>query len=42
MAISRLTDSKAIDVALRWSWGFSVLCLAAGLLYAFGWGALFR
>jgi hypothetical protein len=41
MTISRLTDTKAIDVALRWNWRFSLLFLAAGLLYAFGWGALF-
>ncbi len=41
MTISRLIDTKAADVALRWNWRFSLLFLAAGLLYAFGWGALF-
>ena len=41
MTISRLTDTKAIDVALRWNWRFSILFFAAGLVYAFGWGALF-
>jgi len=41
MTISRLIDTKAVDVALRWNWRFSLLFLAAGLLYAFSWGALF-
>jgi cytochrome c oxidase subunit IV len=41
MTISRLIDTKAVDVALRWNWRFSLLFLAAGLLYAFGWGAVF-
>ncbi|MFZ3109801.1 MAG: hypothetical protein WA234_03820 [Rectinemataceae bacterium] len=41
MTISRLIDTKAVDVALRWNWRFSILFFAAGLVYAFGWGALF-
>ncbi len=41
MTISRLIDTRAVDVALRWNWRFSILFLTAGLLYAFGWGALF-
>ena len=40
MTISRLIDTKAVDVALRWNWRYSLMFMAAGLLYAFGWGAL--
>ncbi|MDX9784101.1 MAG: hypothetical protein RBT72_05025 [Spirochaetia bacterium] len=41
MIMSRLIGVKAVDIALRWNWRFSLAFLAGGLAYAFAWGALF-
>jgi hypothetical protein len=41
MTISRLIETKAVDVALHWNWRFSILFFAAGICFAFGWGAIF-
>lgn len=41
MTIAKLIEAKAVDVALNWNWRFSILFFTAGILYAFGWGAIF-